>query len=119
MSYWITLEDHAVLLDDQEGGSYHPACLVDTHAEGGTYVLGGTPRAELNVTYNYGSFFDFRSLNGRTGRETIARLREAVELFGTDRDVDYWARTPGNAGYACSILLKWATEHPDGIWRVN
>ena len=97
---------------------------VKTFAEGGTYVLGGSNHAELNITWNYAHFYyehlnkeeGLRWLYGKTGLTTSVVLAYAVDKLGTDRDGDYWASTPGNAGYALSILLGWAAEHPDAVW---
>ena len=109
MSWWIYLED-------PETAETLP---VSSHSEGGTYAVGGTSKAELNVTYNYAVHFSFRGLHGKTGAETIATLQDPVATLGTERDSDYWSSTPGNAGYACSILLSWAQLHPTGRWRVS
>ena len=99
---------------------------VDHHeGEGGTYEVGGTDRAELNVTYNYSEVtklvdFHFRDkLNGRLAGRTIALLRTVVERLGTVRSEDYWAPTPGNAGHAANILLGWARTYPEATWRVT
>lgn len=105
---------------------------VSRHSEGGTYMLGGNTGAELNVTYNYGREFRHvwpeplpdsnclaHMLGGRTAQETIATLTIAVEKLGTVRASDYWAATPGNAGYALSILLGWAKANPEAVWRVS
>lgn len=100
---------------------------VDNHSEGGTHVLGGTTDAELNVTYNYsGHFFrEFHSglglrwLNGKKAVDCVSRLESAVKALGVERDSDYWADTPGNAGYALSILLDWAKQHPDAVFEVS
>lgn len=97
---------------------------VDNHEEGGTYALGGTTDAVLNITYNYAKFYynhldkeqGIRWLYGKSGQETIDRLEQATELLGTVRNNDYWGATPGNAGYALSILLIWAKQHPGAIW---
>jgi len=91
---------------------------VSLHEEGGTYAIGGTNDAELNVTYNYARYFPWRDLDGKTGAETETLLRAACAELGTTRDPDYWAATPGNAGHALSVLLGWAEAHPDGVWRV-
>lgn len=107
MSYWISLSD--------ENG----ICEVENHTEGGTIVVGGTTDADLNVTYNYSRFFSFRDLHGKTAEETIPTLEKAVEELGTERDENYWASTPGNAGYTCSILLAWAKQHPTATWDVD
>jgi hypothetical protein len=76
-------------------------------------------RAEMNVTYNYGRYFDFKALHGKRAKDTMRCLEAAVELLGTVQDDNYWNPTPGNVGYCCSILLKWAQLHPTGKWRVS
>jgi hypothetical protein len=116
MSWWVSL-------NDEKGDPLS----VDSHSEGGTYVLGGTHEASLNITYNYSEYyykwinkeFGLRWLDGQRAWETINALAVAVENLGAKRDDDYWAATEGNAGYAASILLAWAKQHHDGIWRVN
>ena len=92
---------------------------VPNHSEGGTYALGGIPEARLNVTYNYRPFFDYRWLDGKEAADTIEYLTIAVDTLGVERDEDYWKPTEGNAGYACSILLRWALAYPDATWEVN
>lgn len=120
MSYDISLVDlNSDPIGDDDETPYHKPLTVDRHCEGGTYVLGGMTDADLNTTYNYGRYFNFRGLHGRTGRETIKEMAVAVETLGTERDDNYWASTPGNAGYAVSILLRWARQHPDGVWQVT
>ncbi len=111
-----------VKLVDPETGK---AVIVDRHTEGGTYAIGGVDEAELNITYNYSEHFHealepekgLRWLYGKTGRETVERLRDAVIALGTVRDPDYWKSTPGNAGFALSILLRWAGMYPDAVWK--
>lgn len=119
MSWWVYLRD--------EGGQ---AVEVERHSEGGTYAVGGIAEAELNVTYNYGRWFRqalpelsensilATMLHGRCAGDTLLTLERVVVDCGTERDEDYWASTPGNAGYAASILLAWAHEHPDAVWEV-
>lgn len=109
MSYWITLGDAKT--DDPVS--------VDRHEEGGTCVLGGTSEATINVTYNYGRFFRFPDLDGRTGQATEMLLRSAAAELGTSKDKDYWAATPGNAGATVVVLLGWAEQYPDAVWRVT
>jgi hypothetical protein len=98
---------------------------VQRHSEGGTYVVGGTIDAELSVTYNYSVHFregldgGLPALHGRTGAETVDELRKAVAHIGTQRSTNYWDATPGNAGYALSILYEWARQHPDAVWCVE
>jgi hypothetical protein len=109
VSYWVTLTG---------------AGPVPRFEEGGTYALGGTEDASLNVTYNYAEVyrllgFSIRDLEDRKASETTAQLVALVEKLGTQQFDDYWAPTPGNAGHALSILLGWARQYPDGIWQVH
>lgn len=110
-----------VYLKDENGD-----CVkIEAHSEGGTYVLGGTDDAELNVTYNYSKhFFDamgisFSDLNGMKSSDAILYLEKGVEKLGTQRDVDYWKASEGNSGYALSILLKWAKQYPNATFEVS
>jgi hypothetical protein len=92
------------------------------HMKGGTYAIGGTREASLNVTYNYGKHFDclggagIRSIYGMTGAESIPHLTMAVVVLGDDVDDDYWKPTEGNAKRALFHLLALAKMRPDGIW---
>lgn len=98
---------------------------VAPHEEGGTYALGGLPEASLNVTYNYAKlYYEFldsekgiRWLYGKKAKDTLDRLAHAIAMLGTERDPDYWKPTAGNAGYALSILYKWARENPEAVWE--
>ena len=95
-------------------------------SEGGTHVSCGTNECELNVTYNYSPLFyevfpndeGLKWLYGKTGKESIPVLEQAVERLGTKRDSDYWKATMGNAGYSLGILLDWAREFPQGKWEI-
>lgn len=96
------------------------------HLRGGTYALGGTCRAELNVTYNYSEHFyrvlneaSVRSLNGLSGNESIPMLAIGISQLETDVSPDYWAPTEGNARKALEDLLALALAAPHGIWRVE
>ena len=98
---------------------------VSLHEEGGTYAVGGINDASLNVTYNYSKFFrdtidkenGIRWLYGKTGKEVIDTLETAVNTLGTDKDSDQWTPTEGNAGYALSILLEWAKQYPNAVFK--
>lgn len=107
---------------------------VDNHSEGGTYAVGGTEVADLNITYNYAevySLFDFniRDLDGKRAGDTIETMARIVSKTGTAQyqrsvgigswEPDYWAPTPGNAGHALNMLLGWARQHPDAVWHVS
>jgi hypothetical protein len=94
--------------------------------QGGTYRVGGATEAWLNITYNYAWFYyrfldgekGIRWLYGKPGFLCVNRLKRAIKELGTEpRHKDYWASTPENAGYALSILLKWAEEFPLGIFN--
>lgn len=107
--------------------------LVENHSEGGTYAIGGTNEADLNITYNYGRHFaealgylgdpavrNFRDfLDGKAAAVVIPALEKAVSMLGTTQAADYWDAVPGNAGHALAILLAWAKQHPDGIFSVR
>jgi hypothetical protein len=90
---------------------------------GGTYALGGTTEAWLNVTYNYGCHYrrvfgenGIRAIYGLTGAESIPVLKAAMEQLGDDVDPDYWKATEGNAKRALAQLLAFAQLRPDGVW---
>lgn len=105
----------------------HQAFVVPRIEAGGTYAVGGSADTGLNITYNYSQLYHkaldhkdgLRWLHGKAAGYCIDRLRAAVAELGTDQDPDYWRVTPGNAGYALSILLWWATLHPEGVFEVN
>ncbi len=120
MSWWVCL------VKDLEDGTWE-ALSVESHQEGGIYVVDGSEEADLNVTYNYGQHFrdalnsedGIKWLHERRAGDCIGRLERAVILLGVYRDKDYWAATPGNAGHALSILLQWARQHPNAYFKVS
>lgn len=90
---------------------------------GGTYVVGGTRDAHLNVTYNYATIFSsvlgsrgIRSIYGKTGAESIRTLKAACEKLGDDVSDNYWDATEGNAKRALLQLVALAEIRPDGVW---
>lgn len=91
---------------------------------GGTFVMGGSNEAWLNVTYNYGKFYydhidsekGIRSLYGKTGKDAIPILEKSIKELGTEINEDYWKATAGNAGAALQGLLAFAKMRPDGIF---
>lgn len=92
--------------------------------KGGTYELGGTTKAWLNVTYNYSDYYyrllgekGIRTIYELTGAESISILKKAIDQLGDDIDNDYWEPTEGNAKRALLQLLSFAQLRPDGIWR--
>lgn len=114
-----------VYLNDPKTGK---PVTVENHQEGGNQVLGGTEEAWLNVTYNYSKAYALvlpssslrNLLDGKTARDVIPVMEEAVQKLGTEEyEKDYWAPTPGNAGYALNILLTWAKQYPDAVFEVH
>lgn len=90
---------------------------------GGTYAVGGTTEAWLNVTYNYSDHYyrimgeeGIRTIYGMTGAESIPVLKAAIDELGDDVDPDYWKPTEGNAKRALCNLLALAQMQPDGVW---
>ena len=98
---------------------------VENHSEGGTFAIGGREEAAISVTYNYSPFYrkhldkekGLRWLYVKTGAATVERLEKAIEALGVETSDNYWEPTPGNAGHALSVLLRWAKEHPDAVWE--
>lgn len=91
---------------------------------GGTYAMGGTSEAWLNVTYNYSPHFyrtmgekGIRAIYGMTARDSAPLLAKAIAQLKDDRHSDYWKPTEGNARAALQNLLTMATMAPDGIWE--
>lgn len=104
--------------------------IVDPFEEGGTYPVGGTDRAELNVTYNYSWFYyqfldrknGIKALDGQRAGDWIERLQTVVDTLpeGPKRpDYDYWADTPSNARKPLVRLLAWAKQYPDAVFSVR
>lgn len=92
--------------------------------KGGTYIIGGTSIAWLNITYNYGSHYyrvfgdkGVRTIYGMTGTESIPILKDAISKLGDKTSSDYWTPTEGNAKKALYGLLAFAQIRPDGIWE--
>ena len=91
---------------------------------GGTYAIGGTNEAWLNITYNYSPHFyrlideekGIRAIYGMTGAQSIKILNEAVSKLGDDTCSNYWEPTEGNAKTALLKLIALAEMRPDGIW---
>lgn len=117
MSYDIELR-HTVTGDTLQLDEPH-------HMRGGTYQVGGTTDANLNITYNYSRHFvaafederGIRCIYGMTGAESIPVLKAAAGKLGSDVDEDYWKPTEGNAKAAIMQLLALARMRPDGVWH--
>jgi hypothetical protein len=88
---------------------------------GGTYCMGGTREAWLNVTWNYGKHFRFGELDKKTAAEAIMVLvPAALRLNASDTDPDYWKPTEGNVRRAIENLLTLARSVPaDSVIRIS
>lgn len=113
---------------------------------GGTYVIGGTREAWLNITYNYsrwyhtlGTFPEYedgldgiRAIYGMSGAESIPVLKNAIKVLEESKEnltteeikdyesqgvSGYWIPTKENAIKPLHQLLAFAQMRPDGIWR--
>jgi hypothetical protein len=92
---------------------------------GGTYQVGGTYEAHLNITFNYSKHYyrilgqdkGIRSIYGMTGAESIPILQAAADQLGDDVDENYWNPTEGNAKAALLQLIALAKMRPDGVWE--
>lgn len=90
---------------------------------GGTYAIGGTQEAWLNITYNYANHYyrvfgekGIRTIYGMSGAESIPVIKSAMAQLANDVSGDYWEDTEGNAKKALAGLLALAQMRPDGIW---
>ena len=97
---------------------------TEHYIRGGTYAVGGTREAWLNVTYKYGKHYyrvfgvrGIRTIYGMTGAESIPVIKAAMAQLKDDVSDDYWEPTEGNAKKALAQLLAFAQMRPDGIWH--
>lgn len=117
MSYDLSLT-HPVTGDDLVLDSPH-------QMKGGTFAIGGTTDASLNITYNYAKFYynvldedlGIRVLYGKTGAQSIPILQKGIAALGDDVDENYWKDTEGNAKAALIQVLALAEMRPDGVWK--
>ena len=99
----------------------------------GTYPIGGSDRAKLNITYNYAPIFrrvlelenGIWDFDGMDIYDTIPILEKAIAALGdAEPSEDYWEATDGNAKQALQQLLDLAlmaeSAHPtDSMeWQV-
>lgn len=112
---------------------------------GGTYRIGGTDEAWLNVTYNYADWYymdgvfppfdgenrGIRTIYGMSGAESIPVLKYAINTLETcNKEISdeelreyeeqgvtgYWIPTRENAIRPLYKLLAFAQMRPDGVW---
>lgn len=85
---------------------------------GGTYQMGGTTEAWLNITYNYSKHFygfwkdGIRSLYGKTAIEVIEEIEKVLPKLKDDISNDYWEATDGNVKKSLKNLLELAKSCP-------
>lgn len=94
--------------------------------KGGTYEIGGTKQAWLNITYNYSEHFVNafgkslkKVIHGKSSKEIIPILEEGIKILGTNTSTDYWESTPGNAGKALQDLKDLCTIYPEGTIDIS
>ena len=120
MSYDIDLKDpetkETVILNNKH------------HITGGTYCVGGTREATLNITYNYGDLYykhiskenGIRHIYGMKAIDSIPILSKVASQLKDNIDEDYWKPTEGNAKKALLDLIALACiaiqECPDCYW---
>ncbi len=108
MSWWVGLEEK-----DTER-----ILQVKPFEEGGTYCLGGTDQADLNITYNYGRIYHrvideengLWTLNGLPAQAALDLLEPAILQLEDGKDSDYWAATDGNAKRPLVMLAEWCRQ---------
>jgi len=89
---------------------------------GGTFAVGGSTEAHLNITYNYSGIFTkvfgdggIRNLYDKKSDEVIIMLTHAIMLLEADETEDYWEATEGNARRALLNLRMLAVLNPDCV----
>jgi len=94
------------------------------HMRGGTFAVGDTTEARLNITYNYFQHYSrtigekgIRTIYGMSGAQSIPILRDAVIQLADDVAKNYWTPTEGNAKRALLQLVALAEMRPDGVWN--
>lgn len=97
--------------------------LPQHQLRGGTYQVGGTTQAWLNITYNYSRIIGrvlpggIRGLYGQTAARTMPALAAAIAQLDDDTCDDYWQATEGNVKRALLNLLALAQQAPLGVWQ--
>lgn len=94
---------------------------------GGTYCIGGTDEAWINITFNYAEIYckafdhqeGIKCLIGMQAADSISLLEKAISNLGDETDEDYWVATEGNAKQPLYSLLAMAKLRPDAIWEID
>lgn len=118
MSYWLHI-------NDQNGETIK---VNEPHfLAGGTYVYGGTTELSLNVTYNYGEFYDrmmpsdgLMTLHGKSVNEALPIVEKAIAELGDEAPTQrYWDATAGNAVKALRDIRELMLMAPHGVVSVS
>lgn len=107
MSWWISV-------NDPDG----TPLIVEPFEAGGTYAMGGSSEADLNVTYNYGKHYyrvlgledGLRGLDGMKAEDAVPILERGIAELGDETDPDYWKPTEGNAKAALITVKSWCEQ---------
>lgn len=108
---------------------------------GGTYAVGGTAEAWLNITYNYARWYykafgdeGIWTIYDMSGADSIPVIENAIKFLEnleenlTDEEIKnfkkndvngYWIPTKENAIKPLYQLIAMARLRPDGIWKGN
>lgn len=117
-------------------------CFDEPHQmAGGTYAIGGTKEAWLNITYNYARWYyradvfgenGIRTIYGMSGADSIPLLEHAIKALEETNDelseeemkdyeehdvIGYWMPTKENAIKPLYQLLAMAKIRPDAVWE--
>ena len=112
--------NYNVKLNDEQGKALEVETIEDGRYIFGWYMSG----TELNIPYNYADVynlfnFNIQELNGKIAKDTLLVLEQITDKLPNQHyKKDQNAPTPGNARNALAILLKWAKQHPEGIWNI-
>ena len=71
------------------------------------------------VGIDYDKYFKFKELQGKSGKETIAVLQEAIENTSVGEAGDYEKLITEKMLNVLHSLLDMAKKNPEGIWRVS
>ena len=81
--------------------------------------------ASTSVSYNYRPYLiksignsGIYELDGKTGKATIKTLKRAIEALGNQRNT-YWEPLEGDCKVILEVLLEWAVEHKNAVWRIS
>lgn len=71
------------------------------------------------VGINYDSYFKFKELDGKTGKETVPMLQEALDGISADEADDYERLIREKLSSILRGLLDAAEKNPEGKWQVS